>query len=332
MKEEISAASLFISKLIGGNASLSENMIAKFEERLRELLEERFSNHWHPERPWQGQGYRCLRVNENTRKEPTIERAARDCGLKYKDLNLPVELTILVDPEEVCCRFGEQKGSCCTVASFRDSNKENFIESFDFSQIERPSSTPSSMLKTMDVLKERRLDSSNIQSPPSSTQSTPTKKLFSPSYPGYGTKIQTSPSRVSGNGSNRERRTFGSYHNHYSSGHLNHHSNHHQNGSYSPPFYKTQSWLNLSRTPPPPHMPLLSSSGFIYLPTAAPHYTHAQMPPQFIRSSPSMAPQKFKWNTGNYPASVGDGRLVEKKKNLRNDRYQWFGRRALARV
>lgn len=90
-------------------------------------------------------------MNENTRKEPTIERAARDCGLKYKDLNLPVELTIWVDPEEVCCRFGEQKGSCCTVASFRDGNKENFIESFDFSQIERPSSTPSSMLKVCGI-------------------------------------------------------------------------------------------------------------------------------------------------------------------------------------
>lgn len=87
------------------------------------------------------------RVNENSRKEPTIERAARECGLKYVDLNLPVELTIWVDPEEVCCRFGEQKGSCCTVASFREGNKENYIEKFDFSQIERPNSTPSGMSK-----------------------------------------------------------------------------------------------------------------------------------------------------------------------------------------
>ncbi|XP_045594704.1 protein BTG3 [Procambarus clarkii] len=319
MKEEISAAVLFISKLISGNVNLSQNMLSKFEERLKELLEERFSNHWHPERPWQGQGYRCLRVNENTRREPTIERAARDCGLKYKDLNLPVELTIWVDPEEVCCRFGEQKGSYCTVATFREGNKENFIETFDFSQLERPSSTPSGMLKTMEVLKERRFDGSNVQSPPSSTQSTPTKKkLFSPLYPGYGTKSQTSPSRVSGSGSSRDRKAFGNYHSHYSSGHLNHHHSHqHQSGSYSPPFYKTQSWLNLSQTPPPPHIPLLSSSGFIYPPTAPPHYTHAQMPPQFTRSPPSIAPQKFKWNTANYP---------------RSDRHQWFGHRALARV
>lgn len=61
MKEEISAAVLFLSKLVSGNANLSEEMVAKFERRLGELLQERFSNHWHPERPWQGQGYRCLR-------------------------------------------------------------------------------------------------------------------------------------------------------------------------------------------------------------------------------------------------------------------------------
>lgn len=251
MKEEISAAVLFLSKLVSGNANLSEEMVAKFEHRLSELLQERFSNHWHPERPWQGQGYRCLRVNEVTRKEPTIERAAQDCGLKYKDLNLPVELTIWVDPEEVCCRFGEQKGSCCTVATFRDGNKENYIERFDFSQIKRPNSTPSVLSKDSEVLKERKMNVNGMaphptssSSPPSSTQSTPTKKPFMPSYGAYSGRNQSSPTRGSSGvgGSMRDRRPFGSYHNHYSSGPLNHRtSTHLQNGSFSPPFYKTQS-------------------------------------------------------------------------------------------
>jgi protein Tob/BTG len=38
---------------------------------------------------------------------------------------LPVELTLWVDPKEVCCRFGESKGSYCTLASFDD--KENIV-------------------------------------------------------------------------------------------------------------------------------------------------------------------------------------------------------------
>ncbi|XP_037789069.1 protein BTG3-like [Penaeus monodon] len=320
MKEEISAAVLFISKLISRNENVNDERMAKFEQRLGELLQERFSNHWHPERPWRGQGYRCLRVNENSRKEPTIERAARECGLKYVDLNLPVELTIWVDPEEVCCRFGEQKGSCCTVASFREGNKENYIEKFDFSQIERPNSTPSGMSKPSEVLKERTFNTSNNMSPPSSTQSTPTKKKsFSPTHTGFGLKNQTSPGR-NNMMNNRDRRPFGNHHNHYSNNHQNHHNSHPQSGSYSPPFFKTQSWLNLSQTPPPPpppHLPLFSSTGFIYPPAAPPHYTHAHSGPHFPRSPPNMGPQKFKWNSGNFP---------------RNDRHQWFGHRALARV
>ena len=74
---------------------------------------------------FQGQGYRCIRVNGHNRRDATIERAAHAAGVKYEDLSLPVELTLWVDPKEVCCRFGESKGSYCTLASFND--KENIV-------------------------------------------------------------------------------------------------------------------------------------------------------------------------------------------------------------
>lgn len=40
------------------------------------------------------------------RKDPTIEQAASEIGLTYEQLQLPVELTVWVDPKEVCCRLG----------------------------------------------------------------------------------------------------------------------------------------------------------------------------------------------------------------------------------
>ena len=76
------------------------------------------------------------RVNKNTRREPVIEKAAKASGLSYKELNLPVELTVWIDPEEVCCRFGENKGSYCVVASFKGDDKENRVDNFDFSEME----------------------------------------------------------------------------------------------------------------------------------------------------------------------------------------------------
>ena len=72
-----------------------------------------------------GQGYRCIRVNGHNRRDATIESAANAAGVKYEDLSLPVELTLWVDPREVCCRFGESKGSYCTLASF--DGKENIV-------------------------------------------------------------------------------------------------------------------------------------------------------------------------------------------------------------
>ncbi|KAK3887493.1 hypothetical protein Pcinc_008405 [Petrolisthes cinctipes] len=344
MKEEVAAAALFISKLVEANTSLPGETVAKFERRLGELLEERFSNHWHPERPWQGQGYRCLRVNENTRGEPTIERAARDCGLTYGGLSLPVELTVWVDPEEVCCRFGEQKGSCCTVASFRGGNKENFIETFDFSRLERPASTPAPISKRADVLRERKMDSGNVPSPPSSTQSTPSKrKPFGPTshHPHKNQPLSPTRSMSAGGVNTPARRPYTATYTHHQfhPPTSNHHQHPHhpppQNGSYSPPFFsKAQSWVNLSQTPPPPpstttatppaphHMPLLTTAtSFVYPPAAPPHYSHSQMPPPFTRSPPNMGPQRYKWNAAggaSYPRP--------------NDRHQWFGHRALARV
>ncbi|XP_075213331.1 uncharacterized protein LOC142319665 [Lycorma delicatula] len=123
MRDEISAAVLFLARLIEKSENFNKGQLEEFKARLSELLVERFENHWFPDQPFKGQGYRCIRVNERDRRDATLEQAARACGIKYEDMKLPVELTIWVDPNEVCCRFGENKGSYCTLASFSD--KEN---------------------------------------------------------------------------------------------------------------------------------------------------------------------------------------------------------------
>ncbi|KAG8234187.1 hypothetical protein J437_LFUL007347 [Ladona fulva] len=111
--------------MIGRNENFNSEQLEGLERRLSELLLERFQGHWFPDRPARGQGYRCIRVNGSDRSDPILRKAAIDCGLKYEDLCLPPELTVWVDPEEVACRFGEHTGSYCTLASFKDCNKEN---------------------------------------------------------------------------------------------------------------------------------------------------------------------------------------------------------------
>nr|BAN20554.1 b-cell translocation protein [Riptortus pedestris] len=149
MRDEISAAVLFLARLIEKSENFNHEQLEHFKDRLSQLLTEKFENHWFPDKPDKGQGYRCIRVNGVNRRDATLEKAARACGIKYEDMKLPCELTIWVDPNEVCCRFGENKGSFCTLASFSDkestgssSGSEDSLSEDSLKETPSPLSTP----------------------------------------------------------------------------------------------------------------------------------------------------------------------------------------------
>lgn len=48
---------------------------------------------------------RCIRVNRFQKEDAELLRACAESGVQYKDLGLPKELTLWVDPGEVCCRW-----------------------------------------------------------------------------------------------------------------------------------------------------------------------------------------------------------------------------------
>ncbi|XP_013394547.1 maternal B9.15 protein [Lingula anatina] len=125
MKDEIAAAVVFISRLLESNKQLSPEKAQEFSAKLSDILGEKFKNHWYQDKPTKGQAFRCIRVNETEPRDPVLEKAASESGLKYEELNLPLELTLWVDPHEVACRFGESHNSYCTVASFKGDSKEN---------------------------------------------------------------------------------------------------------------------------------------------------------------------------------------------------------------
>jgi len=108
MKNEISVAVQFLVRVIersNPNDVFPKEQIEAFKERLTEVLKDRFENHWFPDKPTRGQGYRCIRLNESDKRDKVIDKAASYCGIVYEHLRLPTELTIWVDPTEVCCRY-----------------------------------------------------------------------------------------------------------------------------------------------------------------------------------------------------------------------------------
>ncbi|XP_049324998.1 protein BTG3 isoform X2 [Astyanax mexicanus] len=128
MKKEIAAVVFFLKRLIKKAEKLDVEKVDLFVERLTVALQEKFRGHWYPDNPNKGQAFRCIRVNRFLKEDPELLRACAESGVQYKDLGLPKELTLWVDPGEVCCRYGE-RNLAFTVASFSsegdDDDKED---------------------------------------------------------------------------------------------------------------------------------------------------------------------------------------------------------------
>src|SRR5438067_94490 len=107
MKDEVAAAVEFLTRLVSvKNDKIPAEKVTAFRDRLSQVLLNKFKNHWFPDRPSRGQAFRCIRVNENIRRDSTLETVCRDIGINYNDLALPIEITLWIDPGEVTCRFG----------------------------------------------------------------------------------------------------------------------------------------------------------------------------------------------------------------------------------
>lgn len=113
MRTEVRLACGFLSTLMRQNRKITDQQLDVFRTKLEELLCARYKEHWHPQNPLLGSGYRCIRINHNC--DPLIAEAALASGVaKYGDLKLPEEFTLWVDPSDVSYRIGEN-GSICKL-------------------------------------------------------------------------------------------------------------------------------------------------------------------------------------------------------------------------
>ncbi|KAG8182591.1 hypothetical protein JTE90_021729 [Oedothorax gibbosus] len=112
---EIETASTFLANLLRmENRQIKIAQVESFRQTLDALMKSHFQDHWFPEEPGRGSGYRCLRVDNNM--DPLIAKAGVMSGFSGADLRrfLPNDLTVWVDPFEVSYRIGE-RGSICML-------------------------------------------------------------------------------------------------------------------------------------------------------------------------------------------------------------------------
>ena len=124
MKLELQSASNFLVHLIKlGRRNINENQLEKFRLALVEVLRRRYRDHWFPEKPFKGSGYRCIRING--KMDPVIAQAGESCGLSAALVHstFPSELTMWIDPLEVSYRIGEN-GSICVLYEYKEGVNE----------------------------------------------------------------------------------------------------------------------------------------------------------------------------------------------------------------
>jgi protein Tob/BTG len=107
MKNEIQSAANLITHIIRlARLNISEAKLMKFNKCLIEAMFQRFRDHWIPERPQKGTGYRTMRFNGT--EEPLTAQAAKNSSISYSILIQAIPIMIFwIDPFEVCYRFGE---------------------------------------------------------------------------------------------------------------------------------------------------------------------------------------------------------------------------------
>ena len=124
MKLELQSASTFIVDFMrkSSHSTFTAKQLALFQASLIEVLRRRYRDHWYPEKPFKGSGYRCIRIN--ARMDPLIAQAGENCGLDPQLIHntFPTELTIWIDPLEVTYRIGEN-GSICTLYEYQEDSK-----------------------------------------------------------------------------------------------------------------------------------------------------------------------------------------------------------------
>eukprot|EP00093_Oithona_nana_P011649 11649.XXX_536314_536901_1 [CDS] Oithona nana genome sequencing. len=123
MKLELHSASNFLVHLVrlSSRSSINDAHLEKFRLSLVEVLRRRYRDHWFPEKPFKGSGYRCIRING--RMDPVIAQAAEVASLDSTQIHatFPSELTMWIDPLEVSYRIGEN-GSICVLYEFKEDN------------------------------------------------------------------------------------------------------------------------------------------------------------------------------------------------------------------
>lgn len=127
MKDEIDCACEFLYLNIRSSQEevLIRERLDLFRRALRKSLVERFSDHWYPDKPMKGSGFRCINIDKDSKiVDPLLVKAAAVCNIS-KDILLSTfcsGLALWIDPGDVCYRTGISSN---VISLYKSANVES---------------------------------------------------------------------------------------------------------------------------------------------------------------------------------------------------------------
>ncbi|KAI9478800.1 MAG: hypothetical protein EXX96DRAFT_572346 [Benjaminiella poitrasii] len=106
MHIEIAQAVEFLGRLL--QPKLDQDTVFKFKDKLTELLKVRFEDHWDPQQPYRGNGYRAI-SNFNGQLDPILITASVQASIQPNliQTHLPRDFVLWIDPFSVSYRVGD---------------------------------------------------------------------------------------------------------------------------------------------------------------------------------------------------------------------------------
>uniref|UniRef100_A0A1A8MRL2 Anti-proliferative protein domain-containing protein n=2 Tax=Nothobranchius pienaari TaxID=704102 RepID=A0A1A8MRL2_9TELE len=123
MKQEVKAAVNFLKRLAVARGKMGEAKAELFAKKLQKLLCDKYEKHWYPDCPSKGQAYRCIRIHNGFPWDEMLLKACEESELTPCSLGLPPEITLWIDPMEVCARSGENSRPF-TIARFSEMEEQ----------------------------------------------------------------------------------------------------------------------------------------------------------------------------------------------------------------
>ncbi|KAF9965358.1 Protein btg1, partial [Mortierella alpina] len=112
---EISCASDFLCRYVASSSACTPQIIQAFKEQISALMQAKYTNHWDPQRPHIGNGYRAI-TSFGGKVDPLLCEAAQKSELPLQTLegHIPRDLVLWVEPFSVSFRVGDH-GSINTI-------------------------------------------------------------------------------------------------------------------------------------------------------------------------------------------------------------------------